>query len=117
MSHAGPGDPGLLAARGAVARGLVGKGLQERADAPYRVEVGLAVAPLPLEVFTGRARAAAAPQPAGIALCRRRQYTVSVAMIDRSDGRVVFRGSATARRCARSATATIPRLARAVLGR
>src|ERR1044072_5681416 len=52
MSHAGPGEPGLLDARGAVPRGLVGKGLQERADAPYRVELGLAVAPLPLEVST-----------------------------------------------------------------
>lgn len=115
MPDAVAGDPGLVAARSAVERGLIEKGLQESASAPYRVEVGFAVAPLPLEVSAGtRVTPPASP---GIALCHRRQYTVSVAMIDRSDGRIVFRGNATAHRCARSAMATIPRLARAALGR
>lgn len=109
-------DPGFLEAREAVRRELADHGLRESPDAPYRVDVGLAVAPLPLEVSAGR-DGATATAPAGIALCRRKQYVLSVAMIDRSDGRVMFRNNATAHRCAKAAAKTIPQLARTALGR
>lgn len=109
-------DPSLLQAREAVRRELAGHGLRESADAAYRVDVGLATAPLPLEVSAGRGVVSAGAST-GIALCRRRQYVLSVAMIDRNDGRIVFRTGATARRCAKAATKTIPQLARSALGR
>lgn len=116
MADASAGGPGVLEARGAVRRELAAQGFQESADAPYRVDIGFAVAPLPLAV-SAEGDAPPAPAPSGIALCRRRQYVLSIAMIDRSDGRVIFRNSATAHRCVRTAAKAIPQLARAVLGR
>lgn len=116
MVEAGTRDPWLIEARDAVTRALADQGLRQSADAPYRVDVGFAAAPLPLRVAEVR-DAHGAPPPRGIALCRRRQYVLSVAMIDRRDGEVVFRNSATAHRCAKALAKTLPRLARVALGR
>ena len=117
MAEAPPGnDPGLVEARQAVRSELASRGLRESREASYRVDVGFAVAPRPVEVTVGP-DAATAPMPAGIGLCRRRQYVLSIAMIDRSDGRVVFRNSATARRCAKAAAKAVPQLARTAVGR
>jgi len=101
-------------AREEVRRALVAAGLHEDPAAPVRVDVGFAVARKALQVeLPGSGPASSSPQ--GISTCRRGQYVLSVAMIERASGQVLFRGTATAHRCARSAVKALPRLANAAL--
>lgn len=106
--------PDLVAARQAVKGELVRRGFRERDDAPYRVDVGFAIAPGRIAVQAGDDVPRASPPPVP-ALCRRRQFVLSVAMMDRADGQVLLRGSAKARRCTDSAVDIIPELARVAI--
>lgn len=101
-------------AREEVRRALVATGLREDPSAPVRVDMGFAVARKALQVALPDAKPVPA-DPEGISTCRRSQYVLSVAMIARDNGRVLFRGAATAHRCARSARKALPLLANAAL--
>lgn len=101
-------------AREEVRRALLAAGLEEDPAAPVRVDMGFAVARKALQVALPDAKPVPA-DPEGIATCRRSQYVLSVAMIARDNGRVLFRGAATAHRCARSARKALPLLANAAL--
>lgn len=103
-----------MQAREEVRRALVAAGMHEDPGAPVRVDVGFAVARKTLQVALPDARPVP-NDPQGIATCRRGQYVLSVAMIEREGGRVLFRGTATAHRCARSAGKALPLLANAAL--
>jgi hypothetical protein len=101
-------------AREEVRRALIAAGLHEDPAAPVRVDVGFAVARKTFQVALPDARPVP-NDPQGIATCRRGQYVLSVAMIARDSGQVLFRGTATAHRCARSAHKALPLLANAAL--
>lgn len=103
-----------IEAREEVRRALISAGLREDPAAPVRVDVGFAVAHRALQVALPDAKPVPA-DPEGISTCRRNQYVLSVAMIARDSGRVLFRGAAIARRCARSARKALPLLANAAL--
>lgn len=103
-----------IEAREEVRRALVAAGLQEDPAASVRVDVGFAVARKALQVALPGVRPVP-DDPEGIATCRRSQYVLSVAMIARDGGRVLFRSAATAHRCPRSVRKVLPLLARAAL--
>lgn len=106
------GDSEIAVARAAVRRELIARGLREDINAPVRVEIGFAIAPKSLEVVAPNERSV--PPPAiSVAACRRWRYTLSVALVDRSDGKTVFHGGATTLRCGRSDGKAIGRLAEA----
>ncbi len=108
------GTPITAEAREEVRRALIAAGLHEDPAAPVRVDVGFAVARKTFQVALPDARPVP-NDPEGIATCRRSQYVLSVAMIARDNGQVLFRGTATAHRCARSVHKALPLLANAAL--
>lgn len=112
-----PGDSGGIATDAAsqVREALAAKGYRESADGRYRLEVGLASAPPQVEVQrpedkNERVKGAANP----IVLCRPQRYVLTVGMIDRTDGSVLFRNAAAARYCGAPAK-VLPQLVRAAV--
>jgi hypothetical protein len=99
-------------ARDAVRRQLIARGWREDASATVRVEIGFAIAPKSLETIAPDDRPVR-PVAISVAACRRWRYTLSVALVDRRDGRTVFQGGATTLRCGRSDGKAIDRLAEA----
>ncbi|CAN5511462.1 hypothetical protein BH09PSE4_BH09PSE4_12780 [soil metagenome] len=101
-------------AAAAVRDALIGKGYAPAEDARYRVDVGFAVGSTSVEVVQpGDPKAKeAAPR---IALCKPRKYVLSVAMIDRRTGHVLFRAGAATARCGDISAKLLPELARVAL--
>jgi hypothetical protein len=102
-------------AAAAVEVALIERGFDAESGARHRVDVAFAVAPTDVaiaEIDTGHAGHLTRP---GVALCRRQRYVLSVAMIDRRDGRVVFRNRASAARCGQADAELVGALARAVV--
>lgn len=114
LSATDTSTPIAMQAREEVRRALVAAGMHEDPAAPVRVDVGFAVARKTLQVALPDAKPVP-DDPQGIATCRRGQYVLSVVMIERDGGRVLFRGTATAHRCPRSARKALPLLAEAAL--
>lgn len=104
-------DPAVSEAVSLVRRALVAKGYREAPNGRYRLEIGLATAPLQVAVSDesdavgGRGKAA---NP--IVLCRARRYVLTAGMIDRVDGAVLFRNATAARHCGTSLEALLPRM-------
>jgi hypothetical protein len=112
-----PGDNGGIATDAAaqVREALAAKGYRESADGRYRLEVGLATAPPQVEVQRPEnkdERVKGAVHP--IVLCRPQRYVLTVGMIDRKDGSVLFRNAAAARYCG-SPAKVLPQLVRAAV--
>jgi hypothetical protein len=94
-----------------VRRALAAKGYRETPNGRYRLDVGLATPPLEVAVqsehgsLTHRKKAR---RP--IILCRHRRYVLTIGMIDRANGEVLFRNATAARRCGASLVKLLPRL-------
>lgn len=95
---------------------LAARGFTPAADARYRVDVGFAITSGAVEIAPPAGQSRATRADAGPILCKPRQYVLSVAMIDRGDGKVLFRSGASTRRCAEASPTFLPLLARAALG-
>ena len=105
-------------AEAAVRTALVARGMHPAADARYRIDVGFAIGDRAVEIAypgdaapANSARAVSRP-----VLCRQQKYALSIAMTDRSDGRVVFRTGASTTRCRSDAARLLPDLIRVALG-
>jgi hypothetical protein len=113
----GPDEPDRQAvgeASAAVVEQLSTRGIPVDQSAPYWLEVGYAVSPLgvdiadPTQEVRGRA-------PLQIALCKRQSYAITLALVDRADGDVLFRKRASAKRCDKRTGEVLPALASAVV--
>lgn len=100
-----------LGADAAVARLLEARGFRQATDAAYRVDVALASSE------TDIALAGAAPRRDLLSLCKRRRYALSVAMIERRTGKVLYRRDAETRRCGTPTPTLVDGLAEAALAR
>lgn len=94
----------------AVVRSLEAKGMKYASDASYRVDVALSISDPRISLSSD-----AGPRSL-LSLCRRRRYALSVSMIDKRDGTVVFRRGAETRRCGELTPRLVERLAMAALG-
>lgn len=97
-------------------RALVAKGYREAPDGRYRLEVGLAVAPLQVAVRgdgDGPISREEARNP--VVLCRPRRYVLTTGMIDRTDGKLLFRNMTAARHCGTSLDKLLPRMVEAAI--
>lgn len=102
-------------ASAAVRDALVLRGLQPSQDARYRIDVGFAIGPGIVDVLPAGESPPAAARAIGPVLCKRRKFTLSVTMVDRSDGRLLFRSGATLSRCGDATDQILPALAQAAL--
>lgn len=111
----GDGDAAMAGAVSLVRDALAGKGYREAADGRYRLEIGFASAPPAVEVQrdAGDLRKRGSPNP--IVLCRPQRYVLTVGMIDRTSGNILFRNAAAARYCGKSVEKILPRMVRAAL--
>lgn len=94
-----------------VRRALVAKGYRETPKGRYRLEIGLATAPLPVAVH-GEVAAPGGREAAGhpIVLCSPRRYVLTAGMIDRANGEILFRNATAARHCGARLGALLPRM-------
>jgi len=110
-----PGDAGgtVTEASVLVRAALAGKGYRERPNGRYRLEVGLASAPPDVEVQRPESNADSvkgAMHP--VVLCRAQRYVLTVGMIDRTNGSLLFRNAAAARHCGGTLAKILPKLVR-----
>jgi hypothetical protein len=105
-------EPGATEAASLVGRALVRRGYREAPDGKYRLEIGFSTAPVKLEIKKDQRESSTAPVRVGnaIVLCRSRRYVLTVGMIDRTNGDILFRNSTSARQCGESLDALLPRL-------
>jgi hypothetical protein len=112
-----PGDVGTVTDAVALVReALARKGYHESPDGRYRLEIGLASAPPDVEVERPESKeegVKGAVHP--IVLCRPQRYVLTIGMIDRTDGSLLFRNAAAARHCGGSLAAALPQLVRAAV--
>jgi len=108
-------EPTGARARAAVEAALVERGFRVESDARHRVDVAFAIAPADVEVAEFEAGDAEERTRPTFALCRRQRYVLSIALLDRRDGRVVFRNRASAARCDKAGEEILGALARAVV--
>jgi len=112
-----PGNGEAAGAVSLVRDALAAKGYRETPNGRYRLEVGLASAPPQVEVqhdeSRGSTSSGALPNP--IVLCRPRRYVLTVGMVDRASGDVLFRNAAVVRHCGSTPEKILPRLARAAV--
>jgi hypothetical protein len=102
-------DPAAAAVVSLVRRALVAKGYREASNGRYRLEVGLATAPLQVAVRgDGAASRKGARNP--VVLCRPRRYVLTTGMIDRANGELLFRNATAARHCGASLDKLLPRM-------
>lgn len=102
-------------AQAAVKAALVEHGLKFNPEARFRVDVGFAIAPIDVAIADSGSSAAEGSAERAIALCKRQRYVLSIAMLDRDAGRVLFRNRASATRCGDAAAEVLPILARAAV--
>jgi hypothetical protein len=112
----GDSDAATAGAVSLVRDALAGKGYREAANGRYRLEIGLASAPPEVEVQreSGDARGKGG-SPNLIVLCRPKRYVLTVGMIDRSSGDILFRNAAAARYCGKSLGKILPKMVRAAV--
>jgi hypothetical protein len=110
------GDAVTVGAVSLVRDALAAKGYREAADGHYRLEIGFASAPTPVEVqreASDTRRKGGSPNL--IVLCRPRRYVLTVGMIDRTSGDILFRNAAAARYCGKSLGKILPKMVRAAV--
>jgi len=110
-----PGDAGgtVMEASVPVREALAGKGYRESPNGRYRLEIGLANASPNVGVQRSESRTEnvkGAMHP--IVLCQPQRYVLTVGMIDRTNGSLLFRNAAAARHCADSPAKILPKLVR-----
>lgn len=110
-----PGSAGGIAmdAYVLVRQALAGKGYRESPNGRYRLEIGLASAPPNVEVQRPEISAESvkgAVHP--VVFCRPQRYVLTVGMIDRTNGSLLFRNAAAARHCGGTLAKILPKLVR-----
>jgi len=110
-----PGDAGgdAMEASELVRAALANKGYRESPNGRYRLEIGLATAPSDFEVERPEDSAESvkgAMHP--VVFCRPQRYVLTVGMIDRANGSLLFRNAAAARHCGGSPAKILPELVR-----
>jgi hypothetical protein len=113
-----PGDTGGTVTDAAVLvrEALARKGYRESPNGRYRLEIGFASASPDVEVQrleTKEDSVKGVVHP--IVLCRPQRYVLTIGMIDRTTGSLLFRNAATARHCGGSPGKILPQLARAAV--
>lgn len=104
-------DPAASEAVSLVRRALVAKGYREAPNGRYRLEIGLATAPLQVAVRGEREVAGSRGEARNpIVLCRPRRYVLTAGMVDRVNGEVLFRNATAARHCGTSLEELLPRM-------
>jgi hypothetical protein len=99
-----------LGADGAVVRQLEARGFRQTPDAAYRVDIAFSSSEADISLSkTTQNRDL-------VSLCKRRRFALSVAMIDRSNGKVLFRRDAETLRCGTPSPKLIEKLAAAAIG-
>ena len=110
-----PGDAGgaVMDASVLVREALASKGYHESPNGRYRLEIGLASAPPDVEVERPDSSAESVKGTMHpIVFCRPQRYVLTVGMIDRTNGSLLFRNAAAARHCGSSPAKMLPRLVR-----
>jgi len=110
-----PGDAGgtVMEASELVRAALAGKGYRESSNGRYRLEIGLASAPPDVEVQRPESDAESMKGTIHpIVFCRPQRYVLTVGMIDRTNGSLLFRNAAAARHCGGSPAKILPELVR-----
>ena len=110
-----PGDAGgtVMEASELVRAALAGKGYRESPNGRYRLEIGLASAPPDVEVQRPESDAESMKGTIHpIVFCRPQRYVLTVGMIDRTNGSLLFRNAAAARHCGGSPAKILPELVR-----
>ena len=110
-----PGDAGgtVMDASLLVREALAGKGYRESPNGRYRLEIGLASAPPDVEVQRPESDAESMKGTIHpIVFCRPQRYVLTVGMIDRTNGSLLFRNAAAARHCGGSLAKILPELVR-----
>jgi len=110
-----PGDAGgtVMEASELVRAALAGKGYRESPNGRYRLEIGLASAPPDVEVQRPEDSAESVKGTTHpIVFCRPQRYVLTVGMIDRTNGSLLFRNAAVARHCGGSPAKILPELVR-----
>ena len=97
-----PGDAGgaVMDASVLVREALAGKGYRESPNGRYRLEIGLASAPPDVAVQRPENENSAESVKGTmhpIVFCRPQRYVLTVGMIDRTDGSLLFRNASAAR--------------------
>jgi len=96
----GDADGTVMKASELVRAALAGKGYRESPNGRYRLEIGLASAPPDVEVQRPESDSESvkgAMPP--VVFCRPQRYVLTVGMIDRTNGSLLFRNAAAARHC------------------
>lgn len=110
-----PGDAGgaVMDASVLVREALAGKGYRESPNGRYRLEIGLASAPPDVEVQRpGISAESVKGTMHPIVFCRPQRYALTVGMIDRTNGSLLFRNAAAARHCGGSPAKILSKLVR-----
>lgn len=113
-----PGDAGGTETEASelVRAALASKGYRESPNGRYRLEIGLASAPPDVEVLRPESNAESVKgMMHPIVLCRPRRYVLTVGMIDRTNGSLLFRNAAATRHCGGSPAKILPELVRAAV--
>jgi len=110
-----PGNAGgaVMDASVLVREALAGKGYRESPNGRYRLEIGLASAPPDVAVQrpeNGAEGVKGTIHP--IVFCRPQRYVLTVGMIDRTDGSLLFRNASAARHCGGSPAKILSKLVR-----
>lgn len=103
-------DPAVSEAVSLVRRALIAKGYREAPNGRYRLEIGLATAPLQVAVRGENDAGSRQEVRHPIVLCRPRRYVLTAGMIDRANGEVLFRNATAARHCGTSLDKLLPRM-------
>ena len=103
----------------AVRRALLDLGYEDRNDGAFRVDVGFAVRERQISVShidkTGRAEIVSPDGEVRLNLCDAQSYVLTVALVERSSGRITTRSGATMSRCHAPSSEILPVLARTAL--
>lgn len=113
-----PGDVDGFAMKASVLvrEALADKGYRESPSGRYRLEIGLASAPPDVEVQRPESSAVSVKgMMHPIVFCRPQRYALTVGMIDRTDGSLLFRNAAAARHCGGSLAKILPKLVRSAI--
>ena len=114
-----PGEAGnaVMDASTLVRQALAGKGYHESPNGRYRLEVGFASAPPNVEIQRPQSsvesvRGTMRP----VVFCRPQRYVLTIGMIDRTDGSLLFRNAAAARHCGALPAKILSDLVRTAVG-
>lgn len=104
----------------AVRQALLESGYEAQEEGLLRVDVGFAIRPRRVAVVShdesGNSEIVSPSGQPGLKLCKRQSYILTIALVERSSGRIKARSGATMSRCGGTSSAVLPILARIAIG-